>query len=120
MLMVGWSGTGAPVVAGPGGRLDGGAPGASSGGGGRAGVPPGLSVDTAVIPDTVSLFGGSINLFLYQSVAALAACLLIWASSWRLLTGYVNCTYGPVLVVITGPVYIGFMSSISRLLSKIV
>ena len=116
MLMVGWSGTGAPVVARPGGRLDGGAPGASSGGVASAG----LSVDTAGIPDKVSLFGGAINLLLYQSVAALAACLLIWASSWRLLTGCVNCTYGPALVVTTGPVYIGFMSLISRLLSIIV
>ena len=120
MLMVGWSGTGAPVLAGPGGTLDGGAPGASSGGVGSAGVPSGLSVDAACVPDTVSLFGRAINLLLYRSVAALAVCLLIWASSWRLLTVRVNCTYRPVLVVIAGTLYIKFMSLISRLLSKIV
>ena len=61
---------------------------------------------------TVSLFGGAINLLFYRSVAALAACLLIWASSWILLTRRMNCTYGPVLVVIKGPVYIEFMSLI--------
>ena len=40
MMMVGWPGTGVPVGAKLGGRLDGGALGDSSGGGGRAGVPP--------------------------------------------------------------------------------
>ena len=53
------------MVAGPGGRLDGDAPGASSGGVGSVCVPPGLSVDAAGIPDTFSLFGGVINLLLY-------------------------------------------------------
>ena len=82
--MMGWPVTGAPVRTRLGGRLDGGAPCVSSGGDSRAGVPTELSVDTAVIPDTVSLFGGLIYLWLYRSVVVLAYCLLNWASCWRL------------------------------------
>ena len=73
---------GATVGARLGVKIDGGAPGVGSRGGGGAGVP---SVDTAGIPDKVSLFTRSIYLWLYRSVAVLADCLLNWASCWRLL-----------------------------------
>ena len=64
-LIAGWSGDGSPVVAVPGGRLDGDAPADGSGGDEVVWGPPGLSRDAACVPVKVSLFCGSINLLLY-------------------------------------------------------